>query len=413
MNKFTYLKLETKRQFKLIPYLLAATIILVLITSFVGFCASKYMNSNRLNDKKDIYFSSEDDSKLTQLIVNTLSTTKSLTSIFNVYNVETENIEDLALNENSVVSVVVPSGFLNSLMTGDNYPIKLYFSSTTSIYSIIIRELSLAAQTSLKSAQAVVYTLYDYYYENQKYSYAKEANEDLNLILIKKAFSRDKMFKKKHISSTTNLEITGYYIASGLLTIILLLGCIFILKLKSTPDIIILKLKQNKIGYVFQSFVKTFTVFLSLYTILVFGFLIAYITSIFKNYNFNFYIAMLNGIALCLCSSAIINFISALAKNQMSSILLLFISVISCELISGAFFPSVFLPDKITIMDKYLPTKYMFNLTKSIISCNFSSDNFIIVMGFSIFFFVLTIIFACTRFSQSFTFFKSSRKAGK
>lgn len=393
----------------MIPYLLVATIALALVITLVGFCAGRFMNSNKLKDKKDVSFSSEDSSSLTKLAVSTLSKTKSITSLFNVHEIHIDEVEDIAKSENSIVTVVVPAGFMNSLMTGDNYPIKLYFSSTTSIYSLIITELSLAAQTTLQAAQSAVYTLYDYYDEKGNSSYAEAANEEINLILVKKAFSRDKMFTKEQVSSTGNYGVKVYYIASGILTIILLLGCIFILRSKSIDDIILLKLNQSGIGCISQSVVRILSIFVTTYILFSVICIAAYITGIIKSFDFNIITALINGFGVCLCSSAIISFISAVMKSRFSSNLLLFISVITCEFISGAFLPSVFLPDSITSLDKYIPTGYMLNLTRLILSGDSPDKNFIIVMEFFMLFFILTIVFTYTRINK---FGKTKRKAG-
>ena len=261
MNRLNYLKLEIKRNLKLIPYLMIAIATLSLVLALVGFCATKLSEANKLKDKKNVYFSSEDDASLTKLVINALSKTDSITKLFNVSEINYSDVEAVADNENSIVTVVVPKGFLNSLMNGNNYPIKVYFSSTTSIYTMIITELSLAAQTSLQAAQSAVYTLYDYYYDMGKYKYASTANEELNSTLITKAFSRNKFFVKKQLSSTGDYNIKTYYLASGILTVILLSGCIFILRIKNTGHYISLKLNQYGIGAFTQSIVKIFSVF--------------------------------------------------------------------------------------------------------------------------------------------------------
>lgn len=396
LSKQNYLKLEIKRNFKLIPYLIIGVLTLSIVMGIVGFFATKLSETNKLKDKKNVYFSSEDNAALTKLAISTLSKTESITKLFNVNNIKFSEVEEVKDSKNSIVTVVVPKGFLASLMKGDNYPIKVYFSSTTSVYTMIITELSLAAQTSLQSAQAAVYTLYDYYYDMNKYRFAENANEELNSILIKKAFSRDNFFKKEQLSATEDYNITTYYIASGILTVLLLSGCIFILRLKSTTNFINLKLNQYGIGAIAQTSVKIFSIFLTLY--LIFSVILtSALFTLYKMKKIKEFVPiplLINGLFICLCCSSITVLISCLMKNRFSSILLLFIYVIGCEFISGAFLPSVFLPSGVNVIDKYLPTGYLLDSIRLGLSGSYSVDTLKTIFFFSIIFIILAIFTA-------------------
>ena len=393
LNKLNYLKLEIKRNLKLIPYLIIGVLTLSIVMGVVGFFATKLSETNKLKDKKNVYFTSEDNANLTKLAINALSTTESITKLFNVNNIKYSEVEKVKEAENSIVTVVVPKGFLASLMNGDNYPIKIYFSSTTSVYTMIITELSLAAQTSLQAAQATVYTLYDYYYDMNKNKFAEDANEELNSILVKKAFSRDNFFKKEQLSSTGDYNIITYYIASGVLTVLLLSGCIFILRLKSTKNFINLKLNQYGIGALTQTSVRIFSIFLTLYLI----FSVVLTGALFTLYKlekikeFAPIPLLINGVFICLCCSSITVLISALMKNRFSSILLLFIFTIGCEFISGAFLPSVFLPDSVNVLDKYLPTGYLLDSVRLGLSGSYSVDTLKTILIITFIFVILTI----------------------
>ena len=394
LNKLNYFKLEIKRNLKLIPYLIIGVLALSIVMGIVGFFATKLSETNKLKDKKNVYFTSEDDASLTKLAINALSKTESITKIFNVNNIKYSEVDEVKDAENSIVTVVVPEGFLASLMNGDNYPIKIYFSSTTSVYTMIITELSLAAQTSLQAAQATVYTLYDDYYDMNKYRFAENANDELNSTLIKKAFSRDNFFKKEQLSASGDYNIITYYIASGILTVLLLSGCIFILRIKSTKNFINLKLNQYGIGAITQTSVRIFSIFITMYLI----FSVILTTALFILYkmdkikDFSPAPLLINGIFICLCCSAITVLISSLMKNRFSSILLLFIFVIGCEFISGAFLPSVFLPDGVNIVDKYLPTGYLLDSLRLGLSGSYSVDNVKMIAIYTLIFTISTIV---------------------
>lgn len=364
MNKLTYFKLELKRNMKLIPYLITAGIALALIIAAVGFCAGKVMNADKIKSKKNLVFSSSDKSNITKIVVDSLSKSESITSLFNVIEADYEDIDDIAAAPDTIVSIVIPADFMHSLMNGSNYPIKLYFSSTTSIYSLIITELSYAAQISLQSAESAIYALYDYYIAHGKSKYAETANDELNILYMKKAFLRGNMFVKKQLSQTDEGGITRFYICTGILTILLLIGCIFILRTKDTNPFISLKLNQRGVGMMTQTITHISCIFITMFTLSLGAAIIFLAYTLIHGDKIKGFIPymILNLAVTCLCAAAFINMISSLMRSKYSAILLLFITVITMEFISGAFLPSVFLPDILSDIALYLPTTYMFDL---------------------------------------------------
>lgn len=396
MNKLIYLKLELKRMLKLIPYLAAGAIALSLVIGAVAFCAMKMLAaSNRIDEKKTITFSSADDSDITEIVVSALSKSKSITALFNIIEADYQDVAAMAENDEAVVSVVIPEKFMYSLMHGANYPIELYFSKTTSIYSLLITELSCAAQTSLKAAQAGVYTLYDYYVSQDESDSVSDANEKLNFIYLQKALLRENMFSKTTLSATGSLDLKTYYISSGIMVITLLLGCVFILRTKETTPFISVKLKQHGISFIRQTLVRIFCIFTSLYVIFAVVLLIACLTNQFTNSGQTFHLSvmLLNGLAVYLCSAAIITCIDSAVRSRFSAILFLFISVIACSFISGAFIPSVFLPETLTVIGNYLPTTYLLNITGMILKGELYKKGLLILFCYFTGFTILSILF--------------------
>lgn len=404
MNKLIYFKLELKRNFKLIPQILFGTIALTIVVGAIVFCAGKLLYSTTsIADKKDIVFSSEDNSEMTGLIINTLRQSKSINSVCNIKEAPVDTAISMSKNDETVASIIIPSGFMSSLINGENLPIKIYFSSTKSIFSMVISELSLAAQTTLQCAQSGVYVLHDFYKENNALKYESAANEKLNLIYLGQAFSRKNTFNNHTISSTGSLSLTNYYISSGIMLILLLLGCVFILKLENTNAIISLKLKQRGIGFSLQMLSHVFTTFI----IMCILFTIA-ITSLFAadlhkdiGISINFKNVLINGSAVLLCCSAIICCISNIISNRYSAILLHFILIMTGAFISGAFIPSILLPEALNDVSKFLPTTFIQNTLGNILTNKFSIHNFSYLIIFSIIFFICGIIFANLRLLTS------------
>lgn len=388
MNKLIYLELEIKRKIRLLPHIILGTITLALIVGIISFCAGKMLYSHKTSsDKKLLVFSSQDDSPLTSLVVSVLSKSPSITKICNVIDTDYDNAIELSKDENTISSIIIPKDFMNSLTNGTNYSIDLYFSSVRSIYSLIITELSKAAQTSLQAAQAGIYTLHDYYYINDAKKYEYDANQELNLIYLTKAFSRNNFFDTHKLTATGSLTIKNYYFASAVLLIILLLGCVFILKTKDTNQLIFIKLKQNNIGFFWQMITDTISTFIVLYIIFVsanIG-LVTLNRLMETSFSINPVHIFTYGIIVTLCCSSIICFISNIFTNKYNTVLLHFLLVLIMSFISGVFVPSVFLPDILKNLAKYIPTTYIFKSIGNILSGHIVNDNTLYLIYITVF----------------------------
>ena len=143
--KLTYLKLELKRYFKLLPYLLIGAIALSLVIGSVAFCVGQLMYYRKsTNTNKTLVFAAEDDSHTLQLVISSLTSAESLSSMYQVERTSAPEAIDMALSGKALMGVVVPKNFMHGLMSGENYPINVYFAPTTSIITVIATELCVA-----------------------------------------------------------------------------------------------------------------------------------------------------------------------------------------------------------------------------------------------------------------------------
>lgn len=413
MNRLIYFQLEIKRKIKLLPHIILGTIVLSLVAGAIVFCAGKMLNAkNKVSEKRQLVFSSQDDSELTKLVVSILSKSPSLTNVCNVIETDYTEALELAQQENTIASVIIPEDFMESLLNGTNDSIDIYFSSTRSIFTLIITELTKAAQTTLQAAQAGVYTLHDYYVLQDAAEYEDAANEELNLIYLTKAFSRDKFFHRHKLTATGNLSIQNYYFASALMLVLLLLGCVFILKAKDTDRLILMKLKQNGIGFVSQMFAHVISIFLVLYPIFVLGNAGMFILCKYTDIALTIRPAHIftDGFVITLCCSAIICFISNIFMNKYSAILLHFIFVMASSFVTGAFIPSVFLPDSLRSLARCLPTTYLFKTIGNVLSGEVIIDNILKLIYSTIISFILGVLLLTLRYRNTLCFGRKEKQ---
>ena len=158
-----FYKLECKRIIKLIPHILAGAIALSLVAGAIAFCAGKMIYINKNDANVSIAYSLEDENRMTGMIVGMLTGSDSISSVCNFIQTTEKESAELLADHQIMAAITIPAGFMNSLMSGKNYSIQISLPVRLSIYSIILVELTKAVENILDSAQAGVYTLYDFY----------------------------------------------------------------------------------------------------------------------------------------------------------------------------------------------------------------------------------------------------------
>ena len=158
MNKLVYMKLELKRYFKLLPYLLVGAVALSIVMGSVAFCVNRllYYRKEGSTNVKTLAFASEDESRTVQLVISSLTSAESFRSLYDIERTTSQEAIDMALSGKAMLGVVIPQHFMHSLVVGENYPIRVYFSPKKSIVTVIATELCIATQNTLKAAQALI-----------------------------------------------------------------------------------------------------------------------------------------------------------------------------------------------------------------------------------------------------------------
>lgn len=405
MNKLIFFKLDFKRKFNTFPFILLGTLLLFAFCGFSLFFASKMADHNYINfsEKKKVAFDSEDNSVITENIIESLTKVKSLSSLFEVKRLSKEELEH-AFDDSAVVATAsVPEDFFNSVNTGKNLPIVVRFSDTPSLYSVIIAELCTSGERILKSAESGIYLQYDLMKEKDDMDNYETANNLLNLKYLSTAFERNSFFNYKYIVSTEDYSIFDYYLASCIMLTMLLSGIVLIIKRSNLNRSIFIKLKQSGRGYFFQSVVDATTngsvLFLTAFGYLLITYVLSFIpgmpkiirafftscgllnTSDITTYLLNLLTFLLNIFVLCLFSGSFCTFCYSLFENSYAAILFHFIFIIVASYISGCFIPSAILPNALQEMSKYMPTTYMQQLILHITRGDVQVQSLIIVVS--------------------------------
>ncbi len=394
MNSLILLKLQLKRYIKLIPSIFLGAAILSVFAVIVVFCAAKLNQTSENVEKKSIVFSSKDKSPLTAMIVSTLASSDSINVLFDIKELPESDAIQSVKNGNSVAAIVIPKNFMKSIISGDNYSIDIYFSDESSLYSLVLTEMSLAAQNSLKAAQSAIYTEANYYSSIDMYQKEQAATDALNTELITDALSRGKIFKKHIINSSSGIDLITAYICSAISVILLLLGCIYIIRIKNTNHIISVKLNQNGIGAARQVLTDTIAIFLTyVLTLLIIGGVVCLASTLgFLNFHPYYRNTLLCFCVVVLFVTQMILLSAQLFQDSQSSILFLFVFTIAATFLSGGFIPSDLLPIVITKIALFVPTTYMIKLISHTFTSQLVASEFGYLMIFTIVAFAMNLL---------------------
>lgn len=390
---FLFYKLECKRTIKLVPHMLLGAIALSLVIGAIVFCTSKMIYINKNDTDLNIAYSVQDDNYMTNMIVQMITGIDSLSSVCNFIQTSEEESQEL-LNDNDVLAAItIPDGFMKSISSGKNFSIKISFPVKLSLYSVILTEFSKAIEITLSAAQASIYTLYDFYEEQDMLQYENKANSDLNAIYLSKSLNPSSLFKTETISATNELSLTQYYICAGFVLLILMLGTTFIDSIKSNSKTLNHKLIQSGVRSQHIVLSKIIAVSFALFILLYGSVLLIFFLNKLNIVTLTIHpiTALFNSIIFSFCASCIILFIISLSKGKTNAILLLFILITVMGFISGCFIPKLFLPNALKSISDYLPTTHIMDLMTDIIKNNLTMPNLLTALASAIFLYLCTV----------------------
>lgn len=353
---FTYLRLQFKKMFQLMPKLILATIVLAALAGAIAFYGTKLLYHNSPADKVTIALVIEDETPLMQLGLDYLQSSKSVNTFCELVSVDLETAEQLLKQKKAAAAIHFPKGFADDIVSGENTPATITFAGKTGIEQLLFKELSTAASRILSYAQADIYTIHDLY-ENYKFKGKRGKHYDfINEKTLYTAFIRAQLFEVKQISSTGALSTKNFFLSSGLVLLVLLPGMSLGGFARLEEGSLDALLTRNRLYSPLRLLAKLFVLFLFylFLWIVLLGFCLDIHTLICRC------IAVLPVLALfCACWTL---FCYQLTGQETSGTLFLFFVSILSALCSGCLIPSAFLPQMIRTIGSSLPTRHLHRL---------------------------------------------------
>lgn len=389
------IKIEIKRMLRFLPHIMVGALALCFIIGIISFSASKLLYEEKNKNKVNIALSMPKDENSSKLMISILKDMKSIKENCNFIEVNNEEAAyEMVENGDAYGAIIIPKHFVKDILDGTNTPATVVLPDKSSIEAMLIKDLIDAGTKSLASAQAGIYSI-AYEYEgifNERLT--KELQDDINIKYFDHTLARESYFKHKVISATGDLTVFQYYISSGIVLFMLLLGMGFSKALSPNNNAFYEKLKPYGISkgiIILNRIISIFVVYIII-SFIIFG-IYAAIANYFEleilNFKIRDYILFL---LVMLCTASFIVSIFTVGESQISGVLLLFIITIAMNYISGGFIPTVFLPKAIQSLAPYMLTNILAKQVGNIFLEEVSIKGFFSIIGVTIGIYIITII---------------------
>lgn len=365
MKRFRILTgLEIKKSVKTLPKLLIGTVLLLLTVAAIAITANNILGKTEDNEKNesseafvDIGVVCMDDSWIMELAKGMLLGNKKITSVVNLRFTDYDKAMK-GLEENEYMAVVIiPENAVDDIISGDNTPFQVIFPKNAGYEAAAIREVADSAVKLLASAQAGIYSIYDFYGEyNHKRSRAG-AIKRLNERYIDAVLGLEDFFRDTTVVATGDLDIPEYYTLSGIILFIMMFGMNSLAYIEDYKKEIIAALEQNGVTIAKQT-ISRFLGILCVYGIV--STVIVAAIGIGAKLGVLMTIKLFLGmIPVLMTASAMVLLVQAAVRYKPAAIMTMFLISVFQAFVTGGFIPQMMLPEIIEKIGKCTPAYYM------------------------------------------------------
>lgn len=375
MNKeLALIRLECKRIFNISPAVGLQFMILCAAVLFLAVVGPRLLNQDKLNGKIQVGIMIQEDNALTDFALELLWNMENMKSTCTFYRMESmQEAKDMD------AVLVFPPGMVESILSGQNIPGKVYLYGKDGIRDILTRELLQSGISVLSSAQAQIYSAYLLLNQYGRMDRLEEVQNHVNLSNLNLALNHDRIWKTVRFGATGELPEEVYFVSSGTVLFLLLMGinCCFL----ASPENRLLAGMLKRRGYTAakQVIARILAVLLFLLGSLCILLLILKIClrlmqrteefekiSIFDTLGMLGPGVLLQLLLLLFLVSVMIVWALEMADSVSAMVLGLTLGSLVLLFVSGGFYPSVFLPETLQRVGRLLPGQELIRLASGI-----------------------------------------------
>lgn len=377
-----YISLEIKKFFLAFPKICGGLFLILLLTGSYFLLYQLYSKEQQEQNIIQIGITADPEEPYLDWMIQTIESMKDLEhSCHFEFVSETEGMKRLQSGDYTAL-FLIPHDYIRSLIAGDEAILRIRFcQGQTTIADFLVKELGNAASQIMLDTQAGIYAMQDIYLENHWQNMSKD-ELSLNIRYLQKVLNRREIYAYEEIPVTGTTADRTHYFAVGILCFLTALGFTCTAVLHREPHIFVKKLELCGLGDWQQILAKETAMILCLGGIYLFLTILLTVLSpwisgfhslLHQSADSSLHSMLLTGgkllaimpVLFVIC--AYILWIYEISPNNMSSILLLFVSFIVLAYLSGYFYPLSYLSDSIQRISAYLPTSVMLNYSYHIL----------------------------------------------
>ena len=295
--------------------------------------------------------------------------------------------------------VIVPEGFVEAAVRGENMPLT-YVSTSGSLRlgSMIMNELVNTISSLLTESQNAIYGMQNYLVNNGMSDIYWQATDELYLRFLDFILGRTSVYELEIMGLSGNLSMIGYYLCGFTVLFLLLWGIagspLYMKKDHALPALLSSK-GQNTLSQMAGEFVAYFVLMATSFLLVIVLVAIAMGLTGFTlpeweregiGILFGFYVKMLP-VAAVICAMQLLLF--ELTSDMVSGILLQFLCALSLGYLSGCFYPISFFPESIQMVQPLLPTGVAVNYGGNLLMEESTVIEMVLLLGYLVLFLVL------------------------
>lgn len=402
MTRFRiYLLAQMKRVKKALPAVLIMTLLLTGCIALISKVMLMADSSSEKKQKVQIGLVGDISGSYLGFGISALQHLDSSRFAIEFIEMEEEEARDRLNHGTLSAFVIVPEGFVEAAVRGENMPLT-YVSTSGSLRlgSMIMNELVNTISSLLTESQNAIYGMQSYLVHNGMSDIYWQATDELYLRFLDFILGRTTVYELELTGLSGNLSMIGYYLCGFTVLFLLLWGIagspLYIKKDHALPALLSSK-GQNTLSQMAGEFVAYFVLMATSFLLVIVFVAVAMVLTGFTlpeweregiGILFGFYVKMLP-VAAVICAMQLLLF--ELTSDMVSGILLQFLCALSLGYLSGCFYPISFFPESIQMVQPLLPTGVAVNYGGNLLMEESTAIEMMLLLGYLLLFLVLAI----------------------
>lgn len=220
--------MKMKKFIKLVPAIVLETLLFGLILLAVGAYASKAVYGEKAIGEIKVGIVSEEEDKMTGMLLKFVESMDSVKDTVSFVRLTEEEARQGIREEEIYAAVMIPEGMVDSIISGENTPVKILLGSAYSrAETDVFVQFTKAGAKLLTTAQAGIYAADTLCLEMGWEEGIPWTENYLNEAYLKYALERTSLFKEKEVRAVSGVGIGDYYGISLLLAFLSFAGLAF------------------------------------------------------------------------------------------------------------------------------------------------------------------------------------------